>query len=336
MSGYKKYILRKFLWYLLTFFIAISLNFLLPRMVKGNPVATIASSLTAGMTDNDAIKKVYQTFEKEFGVDKPLYVQYGVYLKNVLMGNLGTSFGMYPRKVGDILGSAVPWTIGLQLPSILIGWIIGNLLGAIAAYRKGIFDKVIMTAGLFISSIPAFIFSIILLTLFAINLKIFPTHGGYGFDLFPAWNLNFIWSVIRHHQLPFLSIVLGLIGGQAIGMREMAIYELNSDYVLYAKLLGISDNKIIRYVFRNAVLPQITGLASALGSMVGGALICEIVFSYPGIGTTMFSAIRSLDYPLISGCTLLITIGVLGANFLLELVYGLIDPRIKAAQLEEN
>ena len=136
--------------------------------------------------------------------------------------------------------------------------------------------------------------------------------------------------------LYFLSVLLVWIGGQAIGMRSMAIYELNADYVLYSKLMGVKERKIVRYVFRNAVLPQVTGLAVSLGTMVGGALVTEIVFSYPGIGTYMFKGISGLDYPLISGCTLLITIGVLIANFVLEVIYGLIDPRIKASQLGEG
>ena len=217
-----------------------------------------------------------------------------------------------------------------------MGWILGNLLGAIAAYRKGVFDKIIVPMSLFVSSMPPFILSILLLTGLAVKLRLFPMSGGYGFDLFPGWNWNFVWSVFIHYQLPFWSIVLVAIGGQAIGMREMSIYELNADYVLYAKLLGIRDSKVVRYVFRNAMLPQITGLASSLGAMIAGALITEIVFSYPGIGTSMFTAIRTLDFPLVSGCTLLITLGVLIANFALEIIYGLIDPRIKAAQLEEN
>lgn len=305
-------------------------------MIPGNPVAMITSKMTEGMTDADSIKRVYATFSKEFGIDKPPVVQYFVYLGKVLHGDLGTSFGLYPRSVSSILGAAVPWTIALQLPAIVVGWILGNLLGAMAAYKKGVFDKVIFPVSLFINSFPFFILSIILLWFFAIELKWFPMSGGYGFDQSPALTSAFIWSVIRHHQLPFLSIVLVMIGGQAIGMREMSIYELNSDYVLYSKLLGIKDKKIVRYVFKNAMLPQITGLALSLGTMVGGAIITEIIFSYPGIGTTLFTAIRTLDFPLISGCTLLITIAVLVANFSLEIILGLIDPRIKSAQLEES
>lgn len=337
MNLYLKYFLKKFRWYLLTFFIAISLNFFLPRLIRGNPVdAIIATMLQGGMTSSDAQKKLYETFMQEFGLDKPMIQQFFVYLGNLLKGKLGTSFGLYPKTVNSILASAVPWTIALQLPAILTGWIIGNVLGAFTAYKKGVFDKVILPAALFVNSIPFFALSIILLYTLALQLRWFPIGGGYSYQMIPNLSLEFIGSVIRHHTLPFLSIVMVMIGGQAIGMRSMSIYELNADYVLYSKLMGIRDSKIVRYVFKNAMLPQITGLALSMGTMVGGALVTEIVFNYPGIGTWMFTAIRQLDYPLISGCTLLVTLAVLLANFTIEIIYGLVDPRIKAAQLEDN
>lgn len=336
MSAYAKYFLKKSGWYLVTLFIALLLNFLLPRLIEGNPVSTIATQISQGMTDSDSIKRVYDNFAKEFGIDKPILVQFGIYLQNLFSGDLGTSFGLYPRKVTDILASAVPWTVGLQLPAILVGWILGNVLGAVAAYRKGVFDKVLFPVALFINSIPFFTLAIIMLYLLAITLRWFPMSGGYDYQMIPHFSFDFIMSVIRHHTLPFISIVLVTIGGQAIGMREMSIYELNADYVLYSKLLGIRDSRVARYVFKNAMLPQITGLALSIGTMVGGSLICEIVFSYPGIGSWLFTAIRQLDYPLISGCTLLIALTVLLANFTIEIIYGIVDPRIKAAQMEDN
>jgi peptide/nickel transport system permease protein len=174
--------------------------------------------------------------------------------------------------------------------------------------------------------------AIILLVTFAVNAKWFPTSGGYGFDLIPSFTWSFVWSVIVHYQLPFWSIVLVAIGGWAIGMRSMAIYELNADYVKYSRFMGIKDRKILGYVFRNAMLPQVTGLALAIGTMVSGALVAEIIFSYPGLGTIIMTAVLGRDYPLISAATLVITVMVLTANFLIEILYGLIDPRIKTAQ----
>jgi peptide/nickel transport system permease protein len=172
------------------------------------------------------------------------------------------------------------------------------------------------------------------MVIFGVNLKWLPTSGGYGFDLIPSFTWGFMWSVIVHYQLPFWSIVLIAICGQAIGMRSMSIYELNADYVKYARFLGIKDRKIVGYVFRNAMLPQITGLALSVGTMVGGALVAEIIFSYPGLGSTILTAVRGQDYPLVSATTLIITLMVLSANFIIEILYGIIDPRIKAAQAD--
>jgi peptide/nickel transport system permease protein len=260
--------------------------------------------------------------------------QFFIYVKNVVRGDFGFSFSQYPRTVADVIKSSIWWTIGLQFPAIIVGWIIGNSLGALSAYLKGSFDRVIMPVSIFVSNLPAFGMAVILLVIFAVNAKWFPTSGGYGFDLIPSLTWPFVWSVIVHYQLPFWSIVLITIGGQAIGMRSMAIYELNADYVKYARFMGIKDRKIVGYVFRNAMLPQITGLALSIGTMVGGALFAEIIFSYPGLGSTILSAVLGQDYPLISAVALVITIMVLSATFLIEMVYGLLDPRIKAAQAD--
>jgi peptide/nickel transport system permease protein len=252
----------------------------------------------------------------------------------VVRGDFGISFSEYPRPVADILRSSILWTVALQLPAIIVGWLIGNLLGALAAYIKGGYDKILLPVSIFISSLPAFGIAIIMLVVFAVKLKWFPTSGGYGFNLIPNWSWTFIWSVIVHYQLPFWSIVLVIIGGQAIGMRSMCIYELNADYVKYSRLMGIKDRKIVRYVFRNAMLPQVTGLALAIGTIVFGALVAEIIFSYPGLGTTLLNGVLAQDYPLISASTLIITLMVLISTFAIEILYGFIDPRIKATQAD--
>jgi peptide/nickel transport system permease protein len=332
LKGYRKYFLNKLLWLLVTAIFAFILNFTLPRLMPGDPVAAIVGRLAQGMSDSTGMKAVYERYTQIFGTDKPITTQFFLYVKNVVRGDFGASFTQYPRPVMDILKNAILWTVCLQFPAIIVGWLIGNTLGALAAYLKKGFDKILMPVSIFISNLPAFGMAVILLVVFAVNLKWFPTSGGYGFDLIPAFSWKFIWSVIVHYQLPFWSIVFIAIGGQAIGMRSMAIYELNADYVKYARFLGIKDGKIIGYVFRNAMLPQVTGLALSIGTMVGGALVAEIIFSYPGLGTTLLQAIMGGDYPLISGVTIIITSMVLVANFLIEIIYGLIDPRIKAAQ----
>ena len=334
MKGFARYYGKRMIWYLITLVVAVFLNFLLPRLMPGDPVRQLVNQMTEGMTNQSAVQRIMDEYTRTFGLDKTLPEQFFIYIGKVLQGDLGTSFSMYPRTVSSILGDSVGWTLALQLPAIIVGWLLGNTLGAIAAYvRKGV-DKAVLPVFMFISNIPAFGLAMIFMYLFAIKWKIFPTGGGYGFDLIPNMSWEFVQSVLYHYQMPFWTVVLISIGGQAIGMRSMSIYELNADYVKYSRFLGIKDAKIISYVFRNAMLPQITGLALALGTMIGGNLVAEQVYGYPGIGTTLFKAIAARDYPLLSGCTLIITIMVLIANLVVEILYGIIDPRVKAAQQE--
>jgi peptide/nickel transport system permease protein len=334
LKGYRKYFLNKLGWFLVTFVCGFILNFILPRLMPGDPVAAIVARMAQGMSDATGVQAIYEQYTELFGTNRPMLEQFFIYVRNVFRGDFGFSFSMYPRTVADVLKSAIGWTVALQLPAIIVGWLIGNTLGALAAYLKGGFDKVLMPVSIFVSNFPAFGMAVFLLVIFGVALEWFPTSGGYGYDMIPNFSWEFIWSVIVHYQLPFWSIVVVAIGGQAIGMRSMSIYELNADYVKYARFMGIKDRKIIGYVFRNAMLPQITGLALAIGTMVGGALFVEIVFSYPGLGYTLLNGVMGQDYPLISASTLIITVMVLSANFIIEILYGIIDPRIKAAQAD--
>jgi len=334
MRGLRRYYGKKILWYIATLFCALALNFFLPRLMPGDPIAAmVATAIGDGaILGAEHIMYIERQFIEQFGLDRPLPVQFFIYLGNIIRGDFGTSFLQAPRQVADIIGESIMWTLALQIPAIIVGWILGNTLGAIAAYvRKG-FDKGVLPMFIFISNIPAFGLAIVFLWIFAVNLQWFPLGGGFAFDMVPHRSMAFVMSVLRHYQLPFLTMVLIAMGGQAIGMRSMSIYELNADYVKYARFLGIKNSKIIRYVFRNAMLPQITGLAFALGAMVGGNIVAETIFNYPGIGTTILSSIRGGDYPVISAATLIITLMILVANLVIEIVYGLLDPRIKASQ----
>jgi peptide/nickel transport system permease protein len=332
LKGYRRYFLNKLVWFLVTFVCAFILNFTLPRLMPGNPVAAIVSRLAQGMSNSTGVQAIYQQYADLFGTNKPILEQFFIYIRNVVHGDFGFSFSAYPRTVADVIASSIWWTVCLQFPAIIVGWLIGNTLGALAAYLKGTFDKVLMPISIFVSNFPAFGMAVILMVIFGVNLKWFPTSGGYGFDLMPSFTWNFMWSVIVHYQLPFWSIVLIAIGGQAIGMRSMSIYELNADYVKYSRFMGVKDRKIVGYVFRNAMLPQVTGLALSIGTMVGGALVAEIIFSYPGLGYTLLNSVMGQDYPLISAASLIVTVMVLVANFVIEIMYGFIDPRIKAMQ----
>ena len=333
-KGMKKYFQKKIFWFIVTFVAAVILNFILPRLMPGDPVNAIVGKNISPSATAEQVQEQIAYYKHQFGLDKSLIGQFGDFVKHALDGTFGVSYSQYPRTVSDIIGSGIWWTVALQLPAILVGWILGNLLGALAAYRRGVWDKVFMPVSLFFSAVPAFGAAVILLVIFAVKLGVAPVNGAYDPGMIPAFNWTFIKSVISHYQLPFWSIVLISIGGQAVGMRSMSIYELNADYVKYARFLGIKDRKIVGYVFRNAMLPQVTGLAMSIGSMVGGALVAETIFSYPGLGMAMYNAITSSDYPVISATTLIITVMVLLASFMLDIIYAFIDPRVKAAQFD--
>lgn len=343
-----RHVLGRAGWYFVTFLVAVTINFLLPRLGDASPIDTIMARAEGPSLDSKAAREREEAYLKEFALvevdsqgrvlhdsaGKPVRTslpkQFGNYVLMSLRGDLGASILQYPRRVSEIIKSALPWTLALQLPTIVLGWVIGNLLGALAAYKRGVFDKALYPLALLASAVPAFCVGIGLVYIFAIRLEWFPAIGGYDDGLTPSLSIAFIQSASYYYVLPFLSIFLIVVGHQAIGMRSMCIYELGTDYVKYAKLLGISERKILLYMFRNAMLPQLTGLALSLGAMVGGALVAEMIFSYPGLGMAVLTAIQGNDYPLITGCTLLITVSVLIANFAVDILIGLLDPRIRA------
>jgi len=343
-----KHILGRAGWYFITFLMAVTINFLLPRLGDANPIDAIMAK--AANLDAESAREKEEGYLKEFGLvdvdangkivrgpdGKPVRAsivsQFVNYLGMTLRGDLGTSILQYPKPVSEIIKNALPWTLALQLPTIVFGWLIGNALGALAAYKRGVFDRVLYPLALLTSAVPAFCVGILLVYTFGIKLEWFPAVGGYDESMTPALDWNFLSAASYYYVLPFISIFVIVVGGQAIGMRSMCIYELGTDYVKYAKLLGIQERKILFYMFRNAMLPQLTGLALALGGMVGGALIAELIFSYPGLGMAILTAIQGSDYPVITGTTLLITVCVLIANFSVDILVGFLDPRIRAAQ----
>ncbi|GAA1039930.1 ABC transporter permease [Virgisporangium ochraceum] len=309
-----RYLLRKTAWFIGAFIVAIVLNFFLPRLIPGNPIDAIVATLGRGGAEGESLRRVYEAYTAAFGLDKPLWEQFTLYISNMAKGDFGVSFTLYPTPVSQLISDALPWTLALQLPAILIGWIVGNILGAVAGYKGGNLDRGAFLGSLFVSSMPYYCLAIILLYVCAVQFQWLPPSGGYSFGTTPSFSGAFISDALEHYWLPFLSLVLVFIGGQAVGMRSMVIYELNSDYVNYSRGLGLRDR-----------------LALSVGTLAGGALITEIVFSYPGLGTLLFSSIRQNDYPVFFAIALMITVGVLVANFLVDIAYGFIDPRIRAA-----
>jgi len=311
--------------------------FALPRAIPGNPLAVrLAQIFQQFQANPDLIKAVEKKLMEEFGMDKPLHLQFLEFIGRLVRGDLGTSIAFYPRKVADLVFIYLPWSLGVLIPATLTSWIVGNLLGALAAYkRKTAVDNVLLSFFLTLSQTPYYWLAMLLLYVLAVSLKIFPMSGAYSPLMMPALTIPFILDMLHHYILPFLSIVIGATGGWAIGMRAMVIYELEADYVRYADSLGLPDNKMIRYVFRNSMLPQITGLAINLGVILGGSLITELVFSYPGTGFLIFRGLSTLDYPLIQGTFVLLISTLLLANFIVDLIYAYVDPRIRTGYVGE-
>jgi len=325
LSGIRRYLIRKTFVYVLTFFSAVTIDWLIPRLMPGNPISIMMSRFASLP---EASKYMYSYFMESFGLDKPLWVQYINFWKAVLHGDLGISTYMYPKPVADIIKDALPYDIAILLPAITLSWIVGNWLGAIAGKNKKL-DSFLMPVFYFLTASPYFWFAIVLAYILGAKLDLLPISGAYSYGIMPSLSLEFIGDFLKHWVLPFLSLFLVMLGGWAIGMRNMIIYEVEADYVRYLEALGASEKTLMKHAFRNAILPQVTGLALQLGTMVAGALTTEIVFSYPGIGYILMQGILNQDYFLIQGCFLVIVMSVLVANFIIDLLYAVIDPRVR-------
>ncbi len=321
----KKYLGTKILVYVLTFIFAVTLDWLIPRFMPGNPILVLVSRFS-GLPESARVMYSYLT--KAFGLDQPLWSQYVNFWIALFKGDLGISIYLYPRPVLEVLKTAVPYSLGLMIPSILLSWIVGNNLGAVAARRKRL-DSIMLPIMYFITGAPYLWLGMLLAYFLGVVWGIFPIAGAYSFSLRPHWSWLFVSGFLKHWILPFLSLFIVQIGGWAIGMRNMVIYELENNYVRYLETLGAKRKLIRKYAFRNAILPQVTGLALQLGTVIAGQVTTEVVFSYPGIGYILTQGILNQDYFLIQGCFLFIIIGVLVANFTVDLVYMALDPRIR-------
>lgn len=327
-----RYFRRKLLIYILTFFIAVTLDWCIPRFMPGNPIDILISR--AGLRGS-AVQTMYDYYTGVFGLDLPIWQQYLNFWASLFKGDLGISIYLFPTPVTEVIMKAVPYDLALLIPAILLSWIVGNNFGAFAARSKRL-DNTLLPFSYILSATPYMWLGIVLAWAFCIVFRIFPLAGGYSFAMRPNLSFAFIGSLFSHWVLPFLSLFIVMVGGWAIGMRNMIIYELESDYSRYLKALGAPNKLVRRYAFNNALLPQITGLALKLGEVVAGALATEVVFAYPGIGYLILQAIYNEDYFLLQGCFLFIIIGVLLANFLIDIVYLLVDPRMRAGMQGET
>jgi peptide/nickel transport system permease protein len=319
------YLARKLCIYLLTFFVAVTIDWAIPRLMPGDPVSGLIARLNA---DPTAAQEMHGYFTESFGLDDPLWRQYLNFWWGLLHGDLGPSIAYVGSSVSDLIRAAIPYTLALLVPAVVLSYIAGNRVGALAARRK-VLDNTALPFAYILTATPYVWLALLLAYVLAFRLEIFPVSGAYDFSLQPAWTLEFAHSFLQHWFLPFLTLFLVLFGGWAIGMRNLIIYELEADYANYLQALGAPNRLVRKYAYRNAVLPQMSGLALALGAVVGGAIVTEIIFGYPGLGTLIFTAITNRDYFLLQGIFLFIIVGVLIANFIVDIAYVIVDPRTR-------
>jgi peptide/nickel transport system permease protein len=324
-----QFIARRLGFYVVAAWFAVTVNFFIPRAMPGNAVDTMMAkfpNLTA---------QAQKALEAEFGVGHQgsLLHQYWVYLGNVAHLNLGTSVSLYPAKVTSVLAHTVPWTLALVGTATVISFTLGTVLGIFAAWRRdGWLDRS-LPAFTFLQATPYFFLALLAIEFFSLDLHWFPYGGGFTLGLLPGWNWAFIGSAVYHSILPALTIVATSMAGWMLQMRNVMITTIGEDYVLAAQAKGLSNRRIVfTYAARNAILPNIAGFALAIGFVVAGALVMEIVFSYPGIGLTLFNAVTSNDYPLTQGVFLLISFAVLAACMIADVVYVFADPRARTRQ----
>ena len=325
------YVLRRLGVFVVIIWLAATVNFLMPRLAPANPIREkLLQAVSFGGAGKTDMEKLVATYEAKFGLDQPLWKQYLNYLADLARFDLGVSIANFPSKVIDIIMRALPWTIGLLLVATLMAFVLGTLLGALAAWPKTpMMVHVLAAPVMALSSIPFYLLGLIMLYVFAFSLGWFPLSGGYVVGAIPSFSWPFIKDVLYHSILPALTIVLASLGSWAIGMRAMMISGLGEDYISFAEAKGLSGREIFfRYALRNALLPQTTALALSLGFIVSGAVLVEVVFGYPGVGSLLYRAIQTFDYFMIYGVVIMLIFAIGLATLVIDLLYPLLDPRI--------
>ena len=327
----RRYLTRKIITYLLAFFVGMTIDWGIPHLMPGDPIQGLLSKF---QLDSASYAALYKSFAQSFGLNVPLWQQYLDFWKGVLTGNMGISIYAPPDKVTTLIFGALPYTLALLVPAVVLSYIVGNRLGAAAARRKAL-DNTVLPLGYIFQAIPYPWLALVVPYLLGVVWKVFPTSGAYSETLLPSWSWTFIASLLDHWFLPFLTVFLVSLGGWAIGMRNLVIYELENDSSRYLRALGASERVVRRYAYRNASLPQLSGLALALGVVIGGNIVTEIAFQYPGLGRLIYNAITDQDYFLLQGIFIFIVAGVLIANFIIDLVYISVDPRTRLSMQGE-
>jgi peptide/nickel transport system permease protein len=320
-------ILRKLAFYIVTAIAAVTVDFFIPHAMPGNPVEAVLARLQGNFTP-----ATIRSLELAYGLrtHQSLLGQYFSFWGRLLHGNLGISTSSYPATVTTVIGGALPWTLGLVGTATLISFVVGTLLGVLVAWRRGTWLDNLLPATTFLQAAPYFFVAFLALQLFSATLGWFPSVGAYSQAAeFPGWNLTYIVDVLHHAVLPALTIVVCSVAGWIVSTRNVMLTTMDEDYVLIAQAKGLSRRRVVWYAARNAVLPSVSGFSLAIGFVVSGALLTEIVFSYPGLGFILLQGVNERDYPLLQGIFLVITFAVLAANLIADCVYIFLDPRIR-------
>ncbi len=325
------YVVKRIGLFLVIVWLAGTVNFFLPRLSGVDPIRQqLVTQAALGGSVQAGLQEMIKEYDQRFGLDKPLWLQYLTYMSSVVRFDFNISISHYPTKVIDVIRPGLPWTIGLLTTTTLLSWLIGTLLGAFLAWPSTPnWVKFVMPPLLTLSAVPYFLFGLILIYVLGFRLRLFPLSGGYDQGLVPNLSPAFLLNVASHSVLPALSIILVSLGGWALGMRGMMVTTQGEDYLIFADAKGLRPGSIfLRYAVRNALLPQLTALALALGNVVAGAVLVEVIFQYPGIGSTLYQAIRASDFFLVQGIVFLVIVSIGLATLVIDLIYPILDPRI--------
>ena len=328
-----RYLIPRVIQYLTIIFVGVTVTFIIPRLSPTDPVEAQISMMTAmgSSLDPQSIEAMRTALTELYGLSGSPVEQYFAFWGRLLRGDLGPSLSNFPTPVSEMIGQALPYTLGLLVPALIISWIMGNLFGAMSSYypeNKPL--NAIEVLGQVVRPIPYYIVALVLLVVFGYFVPIFPFSGAYPIGTHPNWSLEFILTYIHHAVLPAATLVLVGFGGWFVGMKSLTSNIISEDYVVYAETTGLKKNKILyHYIMRTALLPQLTGLAMSLGTVFSGALIMEVVFGYPGLGSLTLAAVFRNDYSMIMGITIYSIVGVATAVFIMDLLYPLFDPRVR-------
>ncbi|MDE2859173.1 MAG: ABC transporter permease [Chloroflexota bacterium] len=324
------YLLRRLLVFFLTLWVAATLMFIIPRLAPGDPISAMIARMSQfeGFVENADL--IIESWRKRFGLDDPLHLQYLRYLENLLRLDLGYSMMNFPSTVSELVGRAMPWTIGLVGIATVIFFTVGNLCGALLAwYRTPKLLRLLIPISMSFTSVPPALLSLLLVYIFGSKLNLFPLVDSYGRGMVPKFTLEFIGSVLHHGFLPAMSIVLATFGFWALGMRGMMVTIEGEDYMILAQAKGLKPFYVLyRYMVRNAILPQMTALAVSIGTLINGSVLVEYMFTYKGMGSLIYAGISNQDFGLIQGTSFILIVTSALAVLIIDLTYPLIDPRI--------